>query len=60
MTVQPFELIAADGNRIKGDRADETDRQILFITGFLSKRWGNKSQALAQWCQEAQVPSWKN
>ena len=29
-----------------------TDRQILFITGFLSKRWGNKSKALAQWCQE--------
>ena len=28
------------------------DRQILFITGFLSKRWGNKSKALAQWCQE--------
>ena len=28
------------------------DRQILFITGFLSKRWGNKSKALAQWCEE--------
>ena len=28
------------------------DRQILFITGFLSKRWGNKSKALAQWCKE--------
>jgi len=29
-----------------------TERQILFITGFLSKRWGNKSKALAQWCLE--------
>jgi len=29
-----------------------SDRQILFITGFLSKRWGNKSKALAQWCEE--------
>ncbi|MBH0207357.1 MAG: hypothetical protein A4C66_00025 [Nitrospira sp. HN-bin3] len=47
-----FELIGADGKRIKGDRAEGTDRQILFITGFLSKRWGNKSKALAQWCQE--------
>lgn len=52
MNVQPFELIGADGKRIKGDRADGADRQILFITGFLSKRWGNKSKALAQWCQE--------
>ena len=50
--MQPFELIGADGKRIKGDCADGTDRQILFITGFLSKRWGNKSKALAQWCQE--------
>ncbi len=52
MSTQQFELIGADGKRIKGDRADGTDRQILFITGFLSKRWGNKSKALAQWCQE--------
>lgn len=50
--MQPFELIGADGKRIKGDRADGATRQILFITGFLSKRWGNKSKALAQWCQE--------
>jgi pimeloyl-ACP methyl ester carboxylesterase len=28
------------------------ERQILFITGFLSKRWGNKSKALVQWCLE--------
>jgi len=47
-----FERIGADDKRIKGDRIDGTGRQILFITGFLSKRWGNKSKALAQWCQE--------
>ncbi|MEK6585335.1 MAG: alpha/beta fold hydrolase, partial [Nitrospirota bacterium] len=50
--MQPFELIGADGKRIKGDRGNGENRQILFITGFLSKRWGNKSKALAQWCQE--------
>ena len=47
-----FELAAADGKRIRGDRVEGKDRQILFITGFLSKRWGNKSKALAQWCEE--------
>jgi len=47
-----FELSAADGKMIRGDRTEGKDRQILFITGFLSKRWGNKSQALAQWCEE--------
>jgi pimeloyl-ACP methyl ester carboxylesterase len=47
-----FELKAADGKLIRGDRSIGQDRQILFITGFLSKRWGNKSKALAQWCQE--------
>jgi pimeloyl-ACP methyl ester carboxylesterase len=47
-----LELIGTDGKRIKGDRIVGTVRQILFITGFLSKRWGNKSQALARWCQE--------
>ncbi|MGA6827468.1 alpha/beta hydrolase [Nitrospira sp. NS4] len=47
-----FELKGADGKAIRGDRADGEGRQILFITGFLSKRWGNKSKALAQWCQE--------
>ncbi|MBX3302012.1 MAG: alpha/beta fold hydrolase [Nitrospira sp.] len=50
--MQPFELIGEDGKHIKGDRANGTGRQILFITGFLSKRWGNKSKALVQWCQE--------
>ncbi len=47
-----FELSAADGKMIRGDRTEGKDRQILFITGFLSKRWGNKSKALAQWCEE--------
>jgi pimeloyl-ACP methyl ester carboxylesterase len=47
-----FELAAADGKLIRGDRVTGKDRQILFITGFLSKRWGNKSKALAQWCEE--------
>lgn len=50
--MQSLELIAADGKCIRGDRAEGTARQILFITGFLSKRWGNKSKALAQWCHE--------
>jgi pimeloyl-ACP methyl ester carboxylesterase len=49
--LQPFELAAADGKLIRGDRSIGKDRQILFITGFLSKRWGNKSKALAQWCE---------
>lgn len=50
--LEPFFLVGPDGKRIRGDRAAGSDRQILFITGFLSKRWGNKSKALAQWCQE--------
>ena len=49
---EPFHLTGPDGKRIRGDRAVGNDRQILFITGFLSKRWGNKSKALAQWCEE--------
>lgn len=48
----PYELKGGDGKLIRGDRLVGKDRQILFITGFLSKRWGNKSKALAQWCQE--------
>ena len=52
MTLRAFELTAEDGRLIRGDRADGSGRQILFITGFLSKRWGNKSKALAQWCAE--------
>ena len=48
---RPFELRGTDGRLIRGDRSIGRERQILFITGFLSKRWGNKSKALAQWCQ---------
>lgn len=47
-----FELAGADGKLTRGDRSMGKDRQILFITGFLSKRWGNKSKALVQWCEE--------
>ncbi|MEK7237774.1 MAG: alpha/beta fold hydrolase [Nitrospirota bacterium] len=47
-----FELAAADGKLIRGDRSIGQNRQVLFITGFLSKRWGNKSKALAQWYEE--------
>ncbi len=50
--MKSFELTAADGKLIRGDRLIGKDRQILFITGFLSKRWGNKSKALAGWCRE--------
>ena len=50
--LEPFYLTGPDRKRIRGDRAEGKDRQILFITGFLSKRWGNKSKALAQWCEE--------
>lgn len=50
--LEPFSLAGPDGKRIRGDRALGKDRQILFITGFLSKRWGNKSKALAKWCEE--------
>lgn len=50
--LEPFYLTGPDGKRIRGDRAPGRERQILFITGFLSKRWGNKSKALAQWCRE--------
>lgn len=45
-------LAGSDGKLIRGDRIEGADRQILFITGFLSKRWGNKSKALAEWCRE--------
>lgn len=47
-----FELQGADGKLIRGDRSIGKDRQVLFITGFLSKRWGNKSKVLANWCEE--------
>src|SRR5215213_2593216 len=51
-TLHPFDLKAVDGKLIRGDRFEGSQRQILFMTGFLSKRWGNKSKALAQWCQD--------
>lgn len=50
--MERFELKGADGKLIRGDRVEGQGRQVLFITGFLSKRWGNKSKALIQWCQE--------
>lgn len=50
--MEAFTLTGADGTMLRGDRLEGGDRRILFITGFLSKRWGNKSKALAQWCRE--------
>ncbi|HEX8750149.1 MAG TPA: alpha/beta fold hydrolase [Nitrospira sp.] len=52
MNLHAFELKGADGKLIRGDLAEGIGRQILFMTGFLSKRWGNKSKALAQWCEQ--------
>lgn len=49
---QSVEWKGADGTVIRGDRLSGTDRHILFITGFLSTRWGTKSKGLAQWCRE--------
>ncbi len=49
---EAFALKGADGKLIRGDRLPGTDRQLLFMTGFLSRRWGTKSEALAQWCAE--------
>jgi pimeloyl-ACP methyl ester carboxylesterase len=50
--IKPFFLAGPDGKHLRGDRAVGQGRQILFLTGFLSKRWGNKSKVLAQWCHE--------
>jgi uncharacterized protein len=50
--LQPFAWPGPDGKMIRGDRMEGSERQVLFITGFLSRRWGNKSKALAQWCQD--------
>lgn len=47
-----FELPETDGKLIVGDLIPGQDRQLLFVIGFLSKRWGNKSQALADLCCE--------
>jgi uncharacterized protein len=46
-----FELPGTDGKHIVGDLIPGQDRQLLFVTGFLSKRWGNKSKALADLCR---------
>jgi pimeloyl-ACP methyl ester carboxylesterase len=53
---EPFQLKlrGADSKLIIGDHIPGQDRQLLFITGFLSKRWGNKSKALAELCRERQ------
>jgi uncharacterized protein len=47
-----FELPGADSKLIVGDFIPGEERQLLFVTGFLSKRWGNKSKALADLCRE--------
>lgn len=52
MSTQPFQCRGLDGKLIRGDLSTGKDRQVLFITGLLSKRWGNKSKALAQWCEK--------
>jgi pimeloyl-ACP methyl ester carboxylesterase len=49
---KPFALKGADGKLIRGDRLEGEGRQILLITGFLSKQWGDKGSALAQLCGE--------
>lgn len=46
-----FELPGEDSKLIVGNLIPGQDRQVLFITGFLSKRWGNKSKALADLCR---------
>lgn len=47
-----FEIPGTDSKCIVGDRISGRERQLLFVTGFLSKRWGNKSKALADLCKE--------
>jgi pimeloyl-ACP methyl ester carboxylesterase len=49
-----FKISGADLKLIVGDRILGQDRQLLFVTGFLSKRWGTKSKALAELCRERQ------
>lgn len=45
-------LPGADGKTIRADRLEGHERQLLFITGLLSKRWGTKSNSMAEWCRE--------
>lgn len=47
-----FEIPGKDSKLIVGDLIPGQERQILFITGFLSKRLGNKSKALAEMCHQ--------
>ena len=49
-----FDIPGTDSKLIVGDRIPGQDQQLLFITGFLSKRWGTKSTALAELCRERQ------
>ena len=49
-----FDIPGTDSKLIVGDRILGQDRQLLFITGFLSKRWGTKSKALGELCRERQ------
>ena len=46
-----FEIPGTDSKLIVGDHTVGQDRQLFFITGFLSKRWGTKSKALVELCQ---------
>jgi pimeloyl-ACP methyl ester carboxylesterase len=52
MNPTAFTIAGPDGKLIRGNRVTGKDRQIVFVTGFLSKRWGNKSKALSEWCGE--------
>ncbi len=52
MNSSRFEIPGSDSKQIVGDHIHGQERQILFITGFLSKRWGNKSKSLAELCQQ--------
>ena len=47
-----FRIPGKDSHLLVGDRIAGEDRHLLFITGFLSKRWGNKSKALAELCRK--------
>lgn len=47
-----FNIPGLDGKLICGDLLQGQDHQLLFITGFLSKRWGTKSKALAELCRQ--------
>ncbi len=52
MPTSPFEITQPDGVILRGDSMTGRNRHVIFMTGFLSKRWGNKSKSLVQWCEE--------